>query len=278
MFGSTILDIAIGLVFVYCLYSLFTTIVNEIIASFLGLRGKMLEQAIRRMLTDDDPNSPLSDKLFASFFEHPIIRYMSEDGSRTPSYISPQDFSKALAESIKTAANAAGMLTPQAILSGIQALDSNSQSETSRLLQSFLEEANNDVVKFRALIEQWFNDMMDRASGWYKRQAQWISLVIGAAVAVAFNASTFSIASHLMQDKAARQELAQMASSYLQSHPQTLVKTDSSKAVSASTQDSLVVYATNLYKNDISQSNHLLGLGWSPPARRRITWTQGIGR
>ena len=57
MTGSVAVDIAIGLIFVFLLYSLLASIVQEIIATFLGLRARNLKHAIRRMLQDDDVNN-----------------------------------------------------------------------------------------------------------------------------------------------------------------------------------------------------------------------------
>lgn len=54
MFNSVALDVAIGMVLVYLLYSLFVTLVGEIIATALGLRARMLRVAIERMLNDGD--------------------------------------------------------------------------------------------------------------------------------------------------------------------------------------------------------------------------------
>ena len=42
MWGSSILDIAIGVVFVFLLLSLFASTINEIFQSFLSMRGKVL--------------------------------------------------------------------------------------------------------------------------------------------------------------------------------------------------------------------------------------------
>ena len=59
MFNNVALDVVIGLVFVFLLYSLFATVVAEIIATKLGLRARNLKEAVDRMLNDedDDPNS-----------------------------------------------------------------------------------------------------------------------------------------------------------------------------------------------------------------------------
>ena len=40
-----------------------------------------------------------------------------------------------------------------------------------------IDEAEGDVKKARENIERWFNDAMERVSGWYKRRVQYIILL-----------------------------------------------------------------------------------------------------
>ena len=46
MFNSPLLDIAIGLVFIFLLYSLLVTSINEAIATLFSFRARMLKTAI----------------------------------------------------------------------------------------------------------------------------------------------------------------------------------------------------------------------------------------
>jgi hypothetical protein len=50
MFGSVVLEVAIGLVFIYLLVSLMVTAVNEMIANLMKLRTKYLWRGIEAML------------------------------------------------------------------------------------------------------------------------------------------------------------------------------------------------------------------------------------
>lgn len=63
MFNNVALDIFIGLVFIYLLYSLLATIIQEMIATRLAFRAKVLEKAILRMLDDtqNDNHRPFGD-------------------------------------------------------------------------------------------------------------------------------------------------------------------------------------------------------------------------
>ena len=66
MFGLPILEVAIGLSFVYLLLALICTTLNETIAGITGRRADVLEKGINSLL-GDDPN--LKKKLF----DHPLI-------------------------------------------------------------------------------------------------------------------------------------------------------------------------------------------------------------
>jgi len=65
MFGSEILDIIIGLIFVYLLLSLVCSAINEYIASIINKRGKVLVQGIETLLKD----SGVTD----AFYAHPLM-------------------------------------------------------------------------------------------------------------------------------------------------------------------------------------------------------------
>lgn len=56
------------------------------------------------------------------------------------------------------------------------------------------------VTAFRVSIERWFDDTMDRVSGWYKRKAQLIILGLAVVICLALNVDTFTIANSLYRD------------------------------------------------------------------------------
>lgn len=299
MFGSNILEIVIGLVFIYLLYSLLATTIKEGVASILNLRARMLEKAIKRML-DDGINEPHSiwewigarlktvwnfisrsitflthgiklpeftnDKLLVKkFYDNPGIKYLGENRwHKKPSYISAECFSKAVVDVLKDLGSDANLTQSNTdkIASGISKIDK--LDETKKLIQSLLEDSNKDIDKFKTSLEQWFNETMNRATGWYKKQAQKIIFIIGFVLAVVFNVDTISIVKKLSKDKDARKELADLAaSSYKTQYEkgQTAFATADSAKV-----DSLFNYANNLIKGDINDANTLIGLGWYVPS------------
>ena len=86
MFGFPILEVAIGLSFIYLLLSLICTTVNETIATLTRRRSKVLEKAITNIIGDP--------KLKNELYSHPVIKSLSE-GGKPPSYIPAPKFAVA---------------------------------------------------------------------------------------------------------------------------------------------------------------------------------------
>ncbi|MEO6231139.1 MAG: hypothetical protein ABJB11_12360 [Ferruginibacter sp.] len=112
MLDNVALNLVIGLVFVYLLYSLFATVLSEIIATKLGLRARNLKEGIDRMLNDVSteaegfwPRMWDSLKLMknpknprvTNFYNHPEIKYLGSTGIfKVPSQFKAVSFSKTL--------------------------------------------------------------------------------------------------------------------------------------------------------------------------------------
>ena len=81
----------------------------------------------------------------------------------------------------------------------------------SSSLDQTLAKEETRLAAARSNVEQWFNDAMDRAGGWYKRHTQlWLAL-IGLLFAVAFNIDTIAIATSLWSDPTLRQNVVEQA-------------------------------------------------------------------
>ena len=89
MFGSSILEAAIAVLFVYLLLSLMCTALNEGIASLIQKRGKNLFEGIKNLL-----NVPTFTGLAQQVYNHGLIggisQHAAEPGKKTrlPSYVS----------------------------------------------------------------------------------------------------------------------------------------------------------------------------------------------
>src|SRR5262249_18154540 len=114
MTGLAILDVALGLVFVYLLLSLLCTIVNEWIAQAARLRARTLRAGIETLLNDVK-----FKRVTEQLYWHPLIAGLKH-GERDPSYIPGALFAKAfLAQTEKKLAAIGSDLSPGSFLANI---------------------------------------------------------------------------------------------------------------------------------------------------------------
>lgn len=241
MINSSILDIVIGLVFIYLLYSLMTTLIQEIIASQFGFRAKILERAVFRMLEDENKfnskfrsilylfkksgNGGLRHSMSGEFYEHPLIKFLGEDNNRgKPSYINKETFSKVIVDLLRGDQVKPGddvQVLIQKALDNQKANwdDAKISRETASFLRSIWADANGDVAKFRTHLDEWFEETMDRATGWYKKHTQFILFFVGFAIAIVFNVDTLKIVNKLEKDPKLREQIVQQADAFVKDHP-----------------------------------------------------------
>ena len=67
----------------------------------------------------------------------------------------------------------------------------------------------NDRV--RGNVEQWYNDAMDRLSGWYKRKSNISSFIIGIVIAIIFNIDSIEFSKYLWRDNSLQLALQSVA-------------------------------------------------------------------
>ena len=81
-------------------------------------------------------------------------------------------------------------------------------------LDTYLSQGESRLSAARRTVEQWFDDAMERASGWYKRSAQlWLG-VVGLVLACLLNVDTISVATALWRDPTLRQNALEQAQKY----------------------------------------------------------------
>jgi hypothetical protein len=83
--------------------------------------------------------------------------------------------------------------------------------ETLGILQMQLRNSLYSLDDFKKSLEDWFNDSMDRVSGWYKRQVQFILFFLGFIMAMTLNVDIIQIATTLSKDKDARDKMVELA-------------------------------------------------------------------
>lgn len=212
MFGSDIIDAAIGLFLVYLLFSVLSSALNEWIVGHLrGMRAKMLEQAIERMLA--------SPELKKEFYDLPLIKSLASSDKTKPSYISSEMFLDSLVTLLKNKAKAADANLDQL---SVEKASENLESLTKLLRENLgslpvqpillsLLSGARDIDDARRKLEVWFNEAMERASGWYKKHVQICMAIIAVGLAVIFNVDTFTIARELLGNSQLRAVLVASA-------------------------------------------------------------------
>ena len=310
MFGSVVLEVAIGLVLIFSLYSLLASTLSEIFTSFLNLRASTLREALRRMLADDDSTLKDNEGLLGSLVDHPNIKYLGRQSvfkkyKGKPAYIGSKLFANTLVDVLidkgrgqelhespggkdatrknlvvaepgvmqqlkslfdqqkEIQENRAREKSPPGKgLRDMSALETNTpkadsviiEKDTLQQLNLLFTDAQDDLARFKTNIEEWFNQTMKSASGWYKQKVQVILIVIGFILAVAFNASTFQIVHSLSTDKQAREQMVNLAVAAQEKYGTDTSQVKDLKELLA-VKDSLVV--------DIQKSGSILGMGWN---------------
>jgi hypothetical protein len=196
MLGSNILDIIIGMSFVFTLLSLVCSAFNELIESAVKERAKNLERGIGELVGD-----PGNQKGFLQqIYDHGLVnslfkgRYEANKKQDLPSYIPARNFALALIEVVKK-----------------QPADSDVPPNVRDAFRAFEDTASKDLLRFQESIEAWYNSAMDRVAGWYKRRSQRILFGLGVLVAVGVNADAVYLARTLSTDTSLRQGLVAAA-------------------------------------------------------------------
>jgi hypothetical protein len=199
MFGSTVLEVAIGLAFCYATLALVVTTLQEALAGAFHLRAAMLEGAVGRMLGD-----PRCDGLARTLYAHPLANPRSggapgaDRPSRPsrPSYIEPGNFAIALIDSIRP---------------GHASLDAAIQAvpdpQLQRTLQTLYAQAGADPARFQAGVAAWFEAAMERLSGVYKRRQLLVSFLLSLLLAILFNIDSIHLFRTLWQQPALAAQL-----------------------------------------------------------------------
>jgi hypothetical protein len=269
MFNNVAVDVFIGLIFVFLIYSLLATIINELIAHILSLRGKMLYKGIRRMLEDSTEGRILVEK----FYNHPNIKYLAENKVfKKPSYLKTETFSQTVIYLLRGDNFNNTQSQMAAIKATLDTYGNEIPPDTLKLLNNIYVDAQGDIDRFKYRLEQWFEETMQRTSGWYKRQTQWILLGIGLGLAIWGNIDTLKLYHILSTNQTAREQMVQMAMKSQDKYAAAIntIKKDTtdkkadsaliSKVISTGNSDLDKTYS--VVQSDIDKAGSVLGMGY----------------
>ena len=214
MFGSEILEIAIGLVFLYLLLSLICSSINEFIASLLNSRAANLEKTLHHLLDNETKNnvSTSEESIATRLLKHPLIENLNRPSGlfwdeKAPSYIPANIFSNALLDTIAPR-NDSGSRSIDDISIAVNKLPV-SRLRASLLLLITQAGRRTDLLEHN--IEKWFDEVMERASAWYKRKTYTVIFYLSLLVTISLNADTLMISETLWRDSGLRASLVTQA-------------------------------------------------------------------
>ncbi|HXL88685.1 MAG TPA: hypothetical protein VN969_06800 [Streptosporangiaceae bacterium] len=289
MLSSGIIDLAIGLTFVFGVTAALASAVTELIARFIGLRGAYLLSGLRELVDGGGastvlgqagqdyqfvqgmisrglvplaepapaelspaevpgvpapPIKPVSVSTLSAtgaLLGGPILRSQGMAGQISsrkltlaatgttgrlpkmtsekagtlwsqrrslPSYIPARSFAEAVIDLVVPGAS--GQATMTDIQRGVNALPQE-LSAFKPSLQALAKNAGEDAGKFRTSVEQWYDDHMDRVSGWYKRYAAKITFAVGLILVVLLNINALTIGRTLYNQSAVSTAISAVA-------------------------------------------------------------------
>jgi hypothetical protein len=88
-------------------------------------------------------------------------------------------------------------------------------------VEEYVTDKERALALARTNVESWFNDSMDRLSGWYKRRTQLIAFFIGLVLAIFLNLDSINLATTLWREPTLRQAIVAQADAYLEQYEAT---------------------------------------------------------
>lgn len=213
-----ILQIIAGLIFILVLFTLLATAIQELIANYISLRGVMLMKTIQHIL---EPGvKPKEGSVYGNFVNSASFKQLCRPSSHSlygrfldwieekmrvlfgyggigkavegpPSFISAENF----AEVLKT------MNWKEVSLEEIP------EGPLRDFVASLQKGAAEEVEVKVASMKRWYDEVMNATSVWYRRQAQFILIFIGFALAGSFNVDLVQIGRKLSDNETLRAQL-----------------------------------------------------------------------
>jgi hypothetical protein len=350
MFGSMVLEVAIGIVFVYLLLSLVVTAITELISGWRKWRAQNLWAGVRNLLDSGE-----AEEWVTKLYDHPLIQSLSpstKSGKKGPSYIPSRTFAVALLETLKDD-EPAGRLAVQGIrrvlattpdtasLADLQAglrdavkdlpdtgaigalkielltlvgripatvsladakgavnnwlgrlpdrwlpmlIENMPDGKLKRTLSALADESHLGAEHLKENIEIWFNNSMERVSGWYKRKTQFVQILLAIGVTLVINVDSVLVVNALSQNQALRESVVAEADAYARQQAAQAPGQPQVPATPATTPSVLERLRTQISQLDLPIGWLLPGQrgfdpanrdyrGW-PGWRRYGTWTQ----
>lgn len=230
MSGFPILDLVLGLFFIFFVLSIISSSVVEVILTRNEYRDKVLTKWLFTIFDKQiiQPDGKIV-KLGQAIADHCMTTALTKTGQAT-SFIDSKNFVSALIEKVSFDPDNPGASVITGLDELIKAIEKSKALDGTSMLSTELRrtvlilateakvQAEKDLSRdafqiFRQKMENWFDTNMDRISGTLKKKyARPFTFIIGLVVAVAMNADTISMARYLYEHEEEAKVFAEKAS------------------------------------------------------------------
>ena len=209
---APVFEVLIGLFFLYLILSLIVSAINESISGLFGRRSRYLEKGI---------TSLLGAGLTGDFFNEPLIRSLSNDDARLkykkkPSYISASTFTETVVDLLRNGPPSKARSTGNS--PAVPADDPQDRRHKGTPPEPPIHDAirifagaAKDLDDFKKRLDAWYEEAMNRVSGWYNRYTRLLLFTIGITLVAVINADTINVVSTLWRDGSIREAVVEQA-------------------------------------------------------------------
>jgi hypothetical protein len=267
LYMNTYLDTALSIILIILIFSVITYVIQELIAVNLQSRGKMLYLAIGKLLDASGQQKKLAD----TFFSHAEIASLQKNPKRFPSYIPATNFALAIMDMVAAKSPVARTNNYfEDVRSGLLTF-SSTDGNLFAVLKN-LADTSSDIKDLQHKLELWFNNYMDRVSGWYQANTVKTVRVIAVVVTISFNLNIIQMTREIAGNSALRANMAGMAQG-IAAHPESVTNLfkipDSASKKELLTDEAIKKYNSDRIAAIKNLSTELsatsLPLGWKDP-------------
>jgi hypothetical protein len=204
---TALVDVAIGLSVIFMGTALLVTIVNEYISQLFRLRASELTRNLATLL-----NAP---ELKTLVEKNAAFKPLLDMTNQVRTYVDPIILAQVMVGSLRETAAQTGTAPVASMAELVGAIDKLPASSIKSALWTLAQSATS-VDKFVKGVSIWVDRSLIVLGEGYKQRMRLITLLLGFAIAIAFNVDTLNMAQRLYGDKELRDQLSVAAEQYVQ--------------------------------------------------------------
>ncbi len=231
IFDNPIINIAIAVIITWAFFAIFTSLIVEAFAQIKAERGRFMKNYLLQQLED----LPNGINWGALLYTHGNIDLLSRNPEKPTADIDPKLFAQTIVDVVanaqivqmKTSVNTYKNQTLSDFKKAIQTLENSdvmdflTQAMKSAELQGVTNLVLDESVVYAKLIENienWFNQMTERLSLWYKKKTRQSLFILGLILAFIVNVDSVQLFSLYNNDPTVRKAVI----SYYENSPYKL--------------------------------------------------------